>query len=106
MQPNLAIAAIALCVICHACSKDSYSYSDCVKDFIKQKNLAPRPRTGCDFFYAWYVYRGEDYFSLNCHCADMIITFQDCQGVTLEGERLRRFERDAKYKGIIGYVRW
>lgn len=101
------ILVILLISFLWACNK-SDAESNCIDAQLESRDMVPYTGTSldCHFFLEMYSFEGNDYFSVNNHCIDMIITYEDCSGIDIcrEGNTFEcnKFEANRQYLGIVG----
>ena len=100
--------SFTLCSFLSSCLKDTSvsPWPSCTDEIVERNGMIryTGQRIDCEFFLSMFLYEGAQYFSLGCHCADMLTSIVDCEGEVLcsVNEDCTWFYTQAKCVGIVG----
>jgi hypothetical protein len=103
------MAMILGLLIAFACHKEIDAGKDCLEKVLKQKGMIKyeNQEQSCRSFLELYIFKGQQYFRIGNHCADLKDNYPfDCDGKKLcedyNSLDCVKFREDAEYKGIVG----
>jgi hypothetical protein len=92
-----------------SCNKQIDIKSDCLTEVLKQRGMVKyeKQEQSCRWFLELSIYKGQQYFRLGNHCADLKNNYPfDCAGNKLcedyNSPDCVEFNKKAEYKGIVG----
>ena len=102
------LAVLYILLVAFAC--DDNDSDGCTKKILKENGMIAYTgqELGCSNHLTLYEFKGDQYFLLNNHCADMMSLPFDCQGTSIclepESEACKNFAQ-AEFKGIVGIAK-
>jgi hypothetical protein len=103
---QLLVAFIVACIF--SCADECNVQPTCADRILAEYGMVPYngQKIACNLFMTLYERRGQQYFQLMSHCADMISRPFDCQGIELcqnvNEQQCRDFHENAIELGVVG----